>query len=362
MSLKMITESIENRLKRDNLKTSDKLLSERLDEVDLKDSTESDSNIKRFKEGKFTKEELKQLRKEVVLYSLYQSDYENSFGLPADFVEDFFDGYADFIAEVANDPQGEDSSNGYDNIDTLERWYNIVDYSVDEKLEESLGRYAQTDEQEEALKKVERICKGLGINLRFGTTIGKAPQTVILDKSYQDSAVYVNRDGKVTVFGEEVSPVSKKTLAAAFGLKESKNLKESYDSPNVEEISQILQRALDKLGNYRADLPVKLVSNTYFLNGASSFLGLSSRGYIDLDNPVDSEDDFEITGDFAEDFTEWYDRADYHEEVEEILEKYAREEDEEVPDIVQDIVGATEYSEEAKEDLKALSRISGVEI
>ena len=68
----------------------------------------------------------------------------------------------------------------------------------------SLRRYAETDEQEKALGEVERWAKSNGVELRFGTTVGKSPQTVILDHNFQDNLVSVNRDGKVRVCNEEV--------------------------------------------------------------------------------------------------------------------------------------------------------------
>lgn len=87
-----------------------------------------------------TREKLEKLRGEIVLNSLFTSDFENSFDIDASVVQDFFDGYLEFLAELSE----EDYENGlisedisklsdqseflerYDNIDTLENWYDIV--------------------------------------------------------------------------------------------------------------------------------------------------------------------------------------------------------------------------------------------
>jgi hypothetical protein len=68
----------------------------------------------------------------------------------------------------------------------------------------SFGRYGNTDEQEEALRKVDEWSKQTGFKLHYGTSIGKHPQSVILDHEYQDGFVYVNRDGEIKVNDEHV--------------------------------------------------------------------------------------------------------------------------------------------------------------
>ena len=80
---------------------------------------EKESNIIRFVKGEFTKNELKQLRSDIALNSIYTSDYENRFGIDPAFVQDFFDGYVDFMSE-------DDSE---DTLDNLESWYYTVDFS-----------------------------------------------------------------------------------------------------------------------------------------------------------------------------------------------------------------------------------------
>lgn len=87
--------------------------------------------MKRFEN--FTREDLQSLRNEVVLNSLYVSDYNNSFGISANSVCDFFDSYMSFIEEMANEDGFEygrqsehtfaDFFEKYDTIDNLLEWY-----------------------------------------------------------------------------------------------------------------------------------------------------------------------------------------------------------------------------------------------
>ena len=60
----------------------------------------------------------------------------------------------------------------------------------------------------------------------------------------------------------------------------------------VKELRRILNKALNLLDTYDDDTKVKMVSNTYFLDGAYYFLGVSGiyGGYINLEEPVDEDD------------------------------------------------------------------------
>lgn len=55
-------------------------------------------------------------------------------------------------------------------------------------------RYAQTDYQEEQLEMIEKIANALKFKLRFGTSIGKSPQTLLFDHDYQDGILRVSSD------------------------------------------------------------------------------------------------------------------------------------------------------------------------
>ena len=88
--------------------------------------------MKRFEN--FTREDLQKLRKEIVLNSLFLVDYRNSFGISRESVAAFFDGYYDFIWELAYEKAEEEGKGtshlthnyvieNFDNTDTLEEWY-----------------------------------------------------------------------------------------------------------------------------------------------------------------------------------------------------------------------------------------------
>jgi len=63
-----------------------------------------------------------------------------------------------------------------------------------------LVKYADTDEQVDALEWIEDVCREHGIELRIGAKVGRYPQAIILDYHYQDGAVYVSRDGEIEVY------------------------------------------------------------------------------------------------------------------------------------------------------------------
>lgn len=72
--------------------------------------------------------EVLELRKEIVLCSLYYADYENSFGVEKHSCFDFFDGYAEFLGELMkedgiSDNEYFDHVGLYDNDETLTEWF-----------------------------------------------------------------------------------------------------------------------------------------------------------------------------------------------------------------------------------------------
>lgn len=78
-----------------------------------------------------TKDELWALRQQITLNSHYFADYENKFGFDSHSVCVFFDGYYDYIWELAEE-QNEEVTDEivvkyYDNIGNLWRWYNCYD-------------------------------------------------------------------------------------------------------------------------------------------------------------------------------------------------------------------------------------------
>lgn len=58
-----------------------------------------------------------------------------------------------------------------------------------------LVKHAVTDEQLDVLTDIIPVLNKAGITLRFGTAIGKYPQTIIFDKGHQDSILRINADG-----------------------------------------------------------------------------------------------------------------------------------------------------------------------
>lgn len=80
----------------------------------------------------FSKSDLIQLRKEIVLNSIYIWDYVNTFGISAKSICAFFDGYVDYLFEIAKE-NGDGALETfalfekYDNPDNLERWYFCYD-------------------------------------------------------------------------------------------------------------------------------------------------------------------------------------------------------------------------------------------
>ena len=79
-----------------------------------------------------SKRNLWALRTEITLGSLYTSDYENSFQILPIIVQNFFDGYIEYLWELAEennkkDMDFEDLVENYDNADNLESWYYCFD-------------------------------------------------------------------------------------------------------------------------------------------------------------------------------------------------------------------------------------------
>lgn len=76
------------------------------------------------------KKQLKQLRKEIVLNSLYLNDYDNSFFIKNKTVCDFFDSYIEYLYELASEKNIDDNDvlDKLDNIDNLYNYYLSFEY------------------------------------------------------------------------------------------------------------------------------------------------------------------------------------------------------------------------------------------
>lgn len=78
---------------------------------------------------KFDKETLWKLRQEICLGSLFIRDYENTFGIDAHVVCDFFDGFCDYIWELAKEDGLTEFVDGkYDNKDELWNYFYGMEY------------------------------------------------------------------------------------------------------------------------------------------------------------------------------------------------------------------------------------------
>ena len=79
-----------------------------------------------------TKKDLQILRNEIVLNSLFISDYENSFGLYPGEVNAFFDGYLDYLEDLmlednCTDENYFDNLEKYDTLENLWNYYNELE-------------------------------------------------------------------------------------------------------------------------------------------------------------------------------------------------------------------------------------------
>ena len=82
----------------------------------------------------FTKEELKKLRNQITLNSVYVCDYENNMGIEPKVVCDFFDGYVSYLDEILKEEHPDVAGDcywdilfKYDNDENLEKWYSCFD-------------------------------------------------------------------------------------------------------------------------------------------------------------------------------------------------------------------------------------------
>lgn len=93
-----------------------------------------------------TKQELQQLRNEIVLNSLYTDDYTNSFDIPARQVQDFFDGWIEYCSEDIEYTNYTDYYNQLfdkaNNIDNLVDYY-IYMFEEDPLSQEFFEKYYQ---------------------------------------------------------------------------------------------------------------------------------------------------------------------------------------------------------------------------
>lgn len=97
-----------------------------------------------------TTDQLSKLRKDITLNSTFTGDYENSLGIDSQLVQNFFDGYIEYLSEMIQEDIGEDKYdeldnndwynyiNEYDTLENLEHYYNTIENPFGEGLQESI--------------------------------------------------------------------------------------------------------------------------------------------------------------------------------------------------------------------------------
>jgi len=84
------------------------------------------------------KTQLKRLRKDIKLNSLFISDYENRYGIDPHEVCDFFDGYMSYLSELEKEKYGkeldkiEDFFKEFDTFENLWEWYCMIEWNEGE--------------------------------------------------------------------------------------------------------------------------------------------------------------------------------------------------------------------------------------
>jgi len=81
----------------------------------------------------------------------------------------------------------------------------------------SLRRHAQTDAQEESLAMIERLAKTNNISIWYGTSIGKSPQSIVLDMTHQGGEIHVNSNGNISIHGQTDIDLPPKDFANELG-------------------------------------------------------------------------------------------------------------------------------------------------
>lgn len=122
----------------------------------------TEESLKESKEDtiKLTIDDILKLRKEIVLNSLYLKDYTNTLGIDPNWVEDFFDGYIDYLVELGAEEDVVDFLD-LDNDDNLKNWISItIGDGIEAPLVESCKECKEEVKTEESKEdKVEESIK-----------------------------------------------------------------------------------------------------------------------------------------------------------------------------------------------------------
>lgn len=117
----------------------------------------------------------------------------------------FYKSLSEFLGSLGYEMAG-DMINSEDMTDIYKS--NDYEFFTESIKKESLARRAQTDSQEETLSFIDETARDLGLSLRYGTSVGKEPQTIILDHRYQDGAIRVSANGACEINGEWIGSYS----------------------------------------------------------------------------------------------------------------------------------------------------------
>ena len=82
----------------------------------------------RYKFEDLHSEDLWRLRNEIVLNSLFTADYCNTFGFAPKSVQEFFDGYLDYLWELATDEHGHNTPSLDSVLSEYDNKGNLFDY------------------------------------------------------------------------------------------------------------------------------------------------------------------------------------------------------------------------------------------
>ena len=89
----------------------------------------------KIKISKLGKTQLKRLRSDIILNSLFIDDYKNRYEIDPHIVCDFFDGYMSYLGELEQEKYGkelediEDFYKEFDNIENLWDWYCSIEWT-----------------------------------------------------------------------------------------------------------------------------------------------------------------------------------------------------------------------------------------
>jgi len=161
-------------------------------------------------------------------------------------------------------------------------------------VESRWSRAASTDDQEKAIVELERLLSKLGKRIVGGTTIGKHPQTVVLDLTHQGSEIYIDDTGEVRINGEPVE-MDLEDVRALLGEEPG----ESRTDPVEQAVDRMLEQddtPVEEAGKCRAAPPPELSESVeavgrFLAKAARTIKGLDHT-YPDLgfgDTPTDEE-------------------------------------------------------------------------